>query len=225
MMKTVQLLHSVRDKRSRPPLEDTHLLAISLSHKPRTRRSASRYLLEACLKETSKRYPFLTYLDLARFHLPWFTGADPLDMNSKVQFAHRAVNQCGCVFFAIPAYWGSISGTAKNFVELMAGPNYQSNARQGNVFFGKPVSFLLVGADSETAGLAAEQFRAAMGRVGATLGSDPAVFGNPEHETESANLWFRQGVACMGGLLRHMILQRRQGDDSGPPEHASSTKP
>ncbi|NER50628.1 MAG: NAD(P)H-dependent oxidoreductase, partial [Symploca sp. SIO1A3] len=126
------------------------LLGVSPSLKPapgKSTPSATRSVLYTALDTLSKVYPHVRILDLRSSHLPMFDGRAPVEMdNSTVNEAYQAVARAGALYVAVPAYWRAVSGSFKNFIEVMCGANYGRQDDYVTVFNNKPIGFFVIGA-------------------------------------------------------------------------------
>ncbi|MBG9243846.1 NAD(P)H-dependent oxidoreductase [Corynebacterium belfantii] len=78
----------------------------------------------------------MNILTFAKLHFLFFDGRAPEFYGGAVHSALRCIRDASYLVFSVPAYWGSISGAAKNFFDVLAGPAYD-NPSQCSLFSGK----------------------------------------------------------------------------------------
>lgn len=182
-------------------VQGTDLLTVIASMKPAqgsSQPSAVRELARAVTRSVSRVYPHLITLDLREISLPAFDGQNPLmHRNEEVRCVHGAVARCGGLFLAVPAYWSSVGGAFKGFIEVVAGAPYA--VQDANPFVNRPVAAMVVGSDLASAVQGAADLRRIINAVGAQLCADPVTLGDPA-DVAAATEALQATVAAVGLL-------------------------
>lgn len=159
------------------------LLGVSTSLKPalgRSGRSAARDLLTGALEVVRQVTPHVRLLDLREQRLPFFDGRHSHEYDDPVVDRVRSdVSRAGALLVSVPSYWSGVSGVFKNFVDVLCGPAYDLRDKATTVFTGKPVGFLVVGADVASAEAGAAQAQQILSSTGARLVGEPVVVADP----------------------------------------------
>jgi NAD(P)H-dependent FMN reductase len=188
----------------------TTLLGISTSLKGGAGRpapSAARSLLEHALTRVARAYPDVALLDLRDHEIPFFDGRGGSAYGSDgLDAVSAAIEAAGGIVLSVPAYWNGISGVFKNLVDCLCGASYDGGGP--TVLAGKPVGVLVVGADAESARLAAGQASAILRSTGAVLVAPPVVTGNPRQAADDASP-AQDAIALAAGVARQAHLAAR----------------
>lgn len=139
----------------------------------------------------------LNILTFAKLHFLFFDGRAPEFYGGAVHSALRCIRDASYLVFSVPAYWGSISGAAKNFFDVLAGPAYD-NPSQCSLFSGKKIGFIVVGGsegDSDSALVQLESLARAFGsdvsKVAVTVDNPRSYSDMPRVIRECFSLPFR----------------------------------
>ncbi|NEP00408.1 MAG: NAD(P)H-dependent oxidoreductase [Symploca sp. SIO2E9] len=185
------------------------LLGVSPSLKPppgNSTPSATRSVLYTALDTISTVYPNIRLLDLRHSYLPMFDGRIPTEMNNAtVKEVYQAVARAGALYLAVPAYWRAVSGSFKNFIEVMCGANYGGKDGYVTVFNSKPIGFFVIGADEQSASDAAEQTQQILYAIGAKIAVRPVVAGNPSELPIDLQAFIQQVIAEAGQLVQLLL--------------------
>ncbi|CAN0434204.1 unnamed protein product, partial [Scytosiphon promiscuus] len=157
------------------------VLCISVSLKPAPEKkqpSLTRSLIINAYQNVSKIYPNITTLDIRQNPVPFFDGRLPNEMadENTYKFYHLLLNSKG-IFIGIPVYWNAISGSFKNFIELMCGPAYDPRVK-GTPFKKKLVSFFIVGDDEESTVYGTQQVTSIFKKLGSEIVGKPLKIAN-----------------------------------------------
>ena len=190
-------------------LDGRCILGISPSLKPArglSTPSATREILKTALSTIATIHPQIALLDLRELSFPWFDGRCPEDMGvPAVDQTLAAIRNAGGLLFAIPAYWGAVSGSFKNFIEVVCGPNY-GGASAATILSRKRVKFFVVGADAESAEAGAAQARSIFAGVGACVEGEP-VCAASSRERRLDMVALTQAVVAQAGELALSLVR------------------
>ena len=150
-----------------------NLLIVCISAKTNTitsQRSAVRSLCQLVYETLYPVIPDVEIVDIV--NLP--ENHD----NENVSHWLFKIRNSKAVFFGVPAYWGGVSGVAKNWFDVLCGPAYDLNKVE-TIFSGKKVGFFIVGADRDSSIGGTEQLKKVLKMAGALLVSGPVDISNP----------------------------------------------
>ncbi len=156
-------------------------------------------------------YPHVFFLDLRDQPLPFFDGRLPHNHDDlSLKFVWSCIDRAGALLLSVPAYWSSVSGVFKNFVDTLCGPAYDMEGEVVTVFTNKPVGLLIVGADDASARAGVDQAQQIMLSIGACLVGQPVVISNPRSGDVEADILSRELIALGAELARHAHLTTRE---------------
>lgn len=144
------------------------------------RPSAVRSLLAAAREGLRRVGKSDTYLDFASVDLPPFEGLPLADYDGTDAAAVAgALAEADTVVLGAPAYWGGLSGLAKNFIDLSGGADYSRESAPRTPWAGKCVAMLVVGAAVGDAQRGHAQLAYALEAQGASLFPHALVLDRP----------------------------------------------
>ena len=203
----------IRAPKSPQEINSTTLLGVCASLKPAPgypSRSAARSILSNALDTVATVYPDIYLLDLRDHPPPFFDGRMPEKYDdASLNFVRECIERAGGLLLSVPAYWSSVSGVFKNFIDVACGPVYDMGDSFTTIFTNKFVGLVVVGADEASAHSGADQACQIMLSTGANLVSNPIVFANPRVLGPKMETLLQEVVATGAVLARH-ILQANQ---------------
>ncbi len=104
------------------------------------------------------------------------------------------------MLFGVPAYWSGVSGAAKNFTDVLAGPAYDLDDPRQNVFYGKQAGVLVVGADAASAALGGAQMEGVLEHLGMWQVGPTIVLSNPRDDDFVPQTALARIVGLLGSL-------------------------
>lgn len=136
------------------------VLLACLSQKPAPsesdKKSATRQLIKLCAESLDDKYVSYDFFDIRETPFPFFDGGQPRECGKTVSDMIDRIIQAEYLIFSLPAYWGSISGVAKNFFDVIAGSAYdQSTPCQ--ILKGKHIGAIVVGGNKGDSASAVSQ--------------------------------------------------------------------
>lgn len=204
----------IRTLKSPQEINSTTLLGVCTSIKPApgySSRSAVRSLLSQALETVATIYPDTYLLDLRDHPPPFFDGRMPEKYDdASLQFVRECIERAGALLLSVPAYWSSVSGVFKNFVDVSCGPVYDMDDSFTTIFTNKFVGLVVVGADEASAHAGADQARQIMLSTGANVVGTPVVVANPRTLGSEMIGSVLQEVIATGADLARRILQAKQ---------------
>lgn len=146
------------------------VLMICLSQKPGPdepeKRSATRQLLRASASALEGRSVGYEFVDIRETPFPFFDGRQSHKHGEAVATVLEQIAASRFVVLSVPAYWGSMSGVAKNFFDVLGGAAYDELG-PCELLSGKRVGAIVVGGAGGDASAAVEQLDGLVRRFGA----------------------------------------------------------
>lgn len=138
----------------------SEVLLVCLSQKPgpgrEDKRSAARQLLNISKMALEDKHVGHDLVDIRKTPFPFFDGRQPSEYGDPVSEVTRQLAECRFLICSVPAYWGGMSGVAKNFFDVLGGAAYDA-AERTNVLTGKRIGAIVVGGASGDAAAAVTQ--------------------------------------------------------------------
>jgi len=204
----------IRTPNSPQEIHSTTLLGVCASLKPAPgypSRSAARSLLSQALDTVATIYPDTYLLDLRDHPPPFFDGRMPEKYDdASLQFVRECIERAGALLLSVPAYWSSVSGVFKNFIDVSCGPVYDMDDSFTTIFTNKFVGLVVVGADEASAHAGVDQACQIMLSTGASVVGTPVVVANPRTLGSEMIGGILQEVIATGADLARHILQAKQ---------------
>lgn len=148
----------------------SEVLMICLSQKPgptdSEKRSAARQLLRICASALEDKNISYNFMDIRETPFPFFDGRQPHEHSGTVATVLEQIMSSRFIVFSIPAYWGTMSGVAKNFFDVLGGAVYDAPAPH-NILSGKYIGVIVVGGAVGDAPAATKQMDGLIRRFGA----------------------------------------------------------
>jgi NAD(P)H-dependent FMN reductase len=168
-------------------------------------------LLSISAKRVENVFPNFQTLDFQDWEFPLFEGFQPHETGApSVEYAYDAIRNASGILFGIPAYWSSISGAFKNFIEVLSGPAYDLPYPQRTVFFGKKVGICVVGADALSAARGVIQANDLVCHLGMFAVGEAVCIGNPRDDSFSFEAAIDKTVALIAELAMSVALDCRE---------------
>ncbi len=140
----------------------SEVLLVCLSQKPGPgqdgKRSATRQLLNVSKTALEDKQVAHELVDIRQTPFPFFDGRQPDEHGVPVSDVARQVAGCRFLVCAVPAYWGGMSGVAKNFFDVLGGAAYDAVERT-DVLAGKRIGAIVVGGATGDAAAAVTQLQ------------------------------------------------------------------
>ena len=165
----------------------SEVLLVCLSQKPapnqEDKRSATRQLLAVTKRALEDKHVSHDLVDIRETPFPFFDGRQPSEYGEPVTDVANRVARCRFLVCSVPAYWGGMSGVAKNFFDVLGGEAYDAVART-DLLAGKRVGAIVVGGAAGDAAAATSQLNSTVRLLGGDgLGAivaldDPRSFPN-----------------------------------------------
>lgn len=160
------------------------ILCICGSKKPSPKypnvKSACRELLRITEASIKKHDLITNFVDIREFQLPWFEGLKLEDYPNTDSAAFvDLLRKSRTILFSLPAYWGGLSGAAKNIFDLIGGPEYDTQTST-ILLKDKLVAAMIIGAANQDAEQAHEQFKIILEKMGANLAKEALIINNPK---------------------------------------------
>lgn len=196
-------------------INSTTLLGVCASLKPAPgypSRSAARSILCTALDMVATVYPDTSLLDLRDHPPPFFDGRMPEKYDdASLQFIRESIERAGALLLSVPAYWSSVSGVFKNFIDVACGPVYDMGDSFTTIFTNKFVGLIVVGADDDSAHAGADQACRIMLSTGARLAGNPIVIGNPRALGPAIDGVLQEVIATGADLAKHILQANGRG--------------
>lgn len=138
----------------------SEVLLVCLSQKPgpgqEDKRSATRQLLTVAKMALEDKRVSHELVDIRETPFPFFDGRQPSEYGDPVTEVAHQVAECRFLVCSVPAYWGGMSGVAKNFFDVLGGAAYDAAGR-ADLLAGKRVGAIVVGGATGDAAAAVSQ--------------------------------------------------------------------
>ncbi len=180
------------------------MLVICASMKPapgQAKNSAVRALCAQLSVVLREAVPSVGLMDLREKPLPLFDGRDPLEHDDPLVVEWLgAIADASALVFGLPAYWGLLSGAAKNFFDVLAGPAYDVDV-ESTVFFRKPCAAFVIGADDRSAEYGALGATELLTCLGMNLAGPVLALGNPRQAGGTLEHFFASILSSSGSAV------------------------